>query len=257
MDKKSMKVSKTPQVLPVKAESGNKSKSHHDFLPHVGVGTPGAGSLLCMLSPRNTGKSTIISNLFLNPNFYGEEFFDEVYIISPTINIDRTSRFLAKRFTTFDKYSPEVLEGIIKSQLSFDEEDRPEIAVVLDDCVGILDKAVANLATRSRHYGIKLLVISSQKFRGALDPIIRANTTDLIVGSPFPNQRELQAISEEFGDMFGGPKKFLEMYHQATPSKYDFFTAKLTNPPRAFQRFDRELQFTQIENEELKNAINI
>lgn len=42
MDKKSMKVSKTPQVLPVKAESGNKSKSHHDFLPHVGVGTPGS-----------------------------------------------------------------------------------------------------------------------------------------------------------------------------------------------------------------------
>ena len=232
---------KNPKVLPIKDDEGMVAKPHHEYLPDVGVGVPGRGSLLVMLSPRNTGKSTIISNLFLNPNFYGEDFFDECYIISPTINVDRTSRHLAKRFTTFDTYSPEVIQGIIRSQLAFSDEDRPEIAMVLDDCVGMMDKEVANLCTRSRHYGIKLLVISSQKFRGALDPIIRANATDLIVGSPFPNQREITAISEEFGDMFGGPDKWLELYKKATPKKYDFGYMKLTNPPRFFKKFEEEL----------------
>lgn len=233
---------RNPKVLPIKDEEGSDPKAHHEYLPEVGVGVKGAGSLLCMLSPRNTGKSTIISNLFLNPNFYGEEFFDEVYIISPTINVDRTSRHLAKRFTTFDNYSPEVIQGIVRSQLAFDEDDRPEIALVLDDCVGLMDKEIANLCTRSRHYNIKLLVISSQKFRGALDPIIRANITDLIVGSPFPNQREISAISEEFGDMFGGPDNWIELYRKATPKKYDFASMKLTNPPRFFKKFEEELQ---------------
>ena len=241
---------KRPKILPIKEEEGINPKAHHEYLPDVGVGVPGKGSLLCMLSPRNTGKSTIISNLFLNPNFYGEDFYDEVYIISPTINVDRTSRHLAKRFTTFDNYSPEVIQGIIRSQLSFDEEERPEIALVLDDCVGLMDKEIANLCTRSRHYNIKLLVISSQKFRGALDPIIRANITDLIVGSPFPNQREISAISEEFGDMFGGPENWIDLYKKATPKKYDFAYMKLSNPPRFFKKFEEEFP-VKSNNEEI------
>ncbi len=242
---------KNPTVLPIKDDEGMVAKPHHEYLPDVGVGVPGRGSLLVMLSPRNTGKSTIISNLFLNPNFYGEDFFDECYIISPTINVDRTSRHLAKRFTTFDNYSPEVIQGIIRSQLAFSDEDRPEIAMVLDDCVGMMDKEVANLCTRSRHYGIKLLVISSQKFRGALDPIIRANATDLIVGSPFPNQREITAISEEYGDMYNGPDNWLELYKKATPKKYDFAYMKLTNPPRFFRKFEEELPVKSTASEDL------
>jgi len=241
---------KRPKILPIKEEENINPKPHHEYLPDVGVGVPGKGSLLCMLSPRNTGKSTIISNLFLNPNFYGEDFYDEVYIISPTINVDRTSRHLAKRFTTFDNYSPEVVQGIVRSQLAFDEDDRPEIALVLDDCVGLLDKEIANLCTRSRHYNIKLLVISSQKFRGALDPIIRANITDLIVGSPFPNQREISAISEEFGDMFGGPENWIDLYKKATPKKYDFAYMKLSNPPRFFKKFEEEFP-VKLNNEEI------
>ena len=241
---------RNPKILPIKEEENINPKAHHEYLPDVGVGVPGKGSLLCMLSPRNTGKSTIISNLFLNPNFYGEDFYDEVYIISPTINVDRTSRHLAKRFTTFDNYAPEVIQGIIRSQLSFDEEERPEIALVLDDCVGLMDKEIANLCTRSRHYNIKLLVISSQKFRGALDPIIRANITDLIVGSPFPNQREISAISEEFGDMFGGPENWIDLYKKATPKKYDFAYMKLSNPPRFFKKFEEEFP-VKSNNEEI------
>ena len=123
--------------------------------------------------------------------------------------------------------------------MSFEDEDRPEIAVVLDDCVGLLDKHVANLVTRSRHYNIKLLIISVQKFRGAVDPIIRSNATDVIVGSPFPNQRELSAIAEEYGDLFSGPKNWLNLYKRATPNKYDFAYMKMSNPPLMYKNFEK------------------
>jgi hypothetical protein len=237
---------KAPKILPIKDDDGSKSKYHHPNLPEVGVGAKGKGACLLLLSPRQTGKSTIASNLFLNPHFFGdkpngEKFFDEIYVISPTINLDRSSRFLKKRCICFDTYHPDIIKGILENQLSFNEDERPEIALFLDDCVGLMDQEVSNLATRSRHYNIKLLAVSSQKFRGALNPILRANITDLIVGSPFPNTRDLSAVAEEFGDQFGGANKWLELYKQATPNKYDFGYMKLSNPPKFFKNFEEQL----------------
>ena len=230
-----------PKVLPIKEEHDDKPKYHHPFLPDVGVGSKGRGSCLLLLSPRQSGKSTIASNLFLNDKFYGPGFFDEVYIISPTINLDRSSRFLKKKFVCFDQYHPDIIKGILETQMEFSDEERPEIAIFLDDCVGIMDKEIANLATRSRHYNIKLLAVSSQKFRGALDPVLRANVTDIIVGSPFPNMRDLTAVSEEYGDQYSGPDNWMKLYKEATPNKYDFAYMKLSNPPRMFHNFEKEL----------------
>ena len=189
-----------PKILAIKDDDNQKAKYHHPHLPDVGVGVKGKGSCLLLLSPRQTGKSTVASNLFLNPAFFGEKangekFFDEIYVISPTINLDRSSRFLKKRCVCFDTYHPD----------------------------------------------IKLLAVSSQKFRGALNPILRANITDLIVGSPFPNTRDLSAVAEEFGDQFGGMDKWLELYKKATPKKYDFAYMKLTNPPQMFHNFEEQI----------------
>jgi len=55
-----------------------------------------------------------------------------------------------------------------------------------------------------------------------VSPIIRANATDVIVGSPFPNQKELHRIAEEYGDLFGGPDNWMKLYRKATRNKYDF-----------------------------------
>jgi len=229
-----------PKIIPIKPENNGTAKKHHPHLPDVGVGVKGAGECLLMISPRQTGKSTIISSLFLNDNFYGQDFFPGgVVVISPTINMDSTSRFMKKRFTCYDTYSPSIIQGITERQMAFDDEQRPDIAVVLDDCVGLLDRHVANLVTRSRHYNIKLLIISVQKFRGAVDPIIRANATDVIVGSPFPNMKELTAIAEEYGDLFNSPKNWLKLYRETTPKKYDFCYMKLQNPPLMYKNFEK------------------
>lgn len=231
-----------PTIMPVVEPDNATAKPHYPFLPKVDVGVAGGGSLLLMISPVKTGKSTIISNLFLNEDFYGQEFFDDVKIISNTIKSDVTSRFLNKAFEVYDFYSDEIIEGIVENQKSFEKKDQPQIAVVLDDCLGSIkrESKINHLASRYRHFNIKMLIISSQKFTGSVSPIIRANATDVIIGSPFPNQKELERIAEEYGDLFNGPKNWLKLYRKATPNKYDFCYMDLqSNPPLMYSCFNK------------------
>ena len=97
---------------------------------------------------------------------------------------------------------------------------------------------VNTLSARFRHYNIKLLLFSTQVFR-YVSNVVRQNTTNLIVGSPFPNRKELNKIAEEFGDVFGGPNQFLKIYALCTPERYDFMHCDLqANPPLAYHCFD-------------------
>ena len=186
--------------------------------------------------------STIINNMLLNEQFYGQYFFDDVQIISNTIANDVTSRFLNKAFNTHDHYSDQIVDNIVNRQKKEKKEDQLEIALILDDCLGSIkrESKINHLASRYRHFNIKLLVISSQKFKGSVSPIIRANATDVIVGSPFPNQKELEAVAEEYGDLFQGQENWLRLYHMATPNKYDFCYMDLqSNPPLLYSNFEK------------------
>jgi hypothetical protein len=228
-----------PKVLPVKDPPQEVMKPLHPNLPQP-------PALLLMISPIRTGKSTIISNLLLNSNFYGQDYFDDTIVISPTIYNDKTSRFLKKSCSCYDEYSDELLDEILDEQRSYDDLSmRPDIALILDDVIGIFkgskgrEPKINSLASRFRHYGIKLLLMSSQNYR-KVSPVIRSNATHMIIGSPFPNNRELSKIAEEMGDQFGGADNFLKIYHQATPKKYDFLYLNLTeNPPQAWHNFEK------------------
>ena len=81
----------------------------------------------------SVSNSTIISNLLLSDLCYGQDFFDDVQIISNTIKNDVTSRFLNKAFNVYDYYSDSIIEGIIDRQKSFEKKDQPEMALILDD----------------------------------------------------------------------------------------------------------------------------
>jgi hypothetical protein len=215
-----------PKIKRVK-DPDEKYKPKKQIHPHLpNVQGYGGGSLLLMISPVKTGKSTIISNMLLSDEMYGQDYFDDVYILSNTIANDLTSRYLKDAFDVQDHYSDEFIDNIIERQKSFDKKDQPEI--------------VNHLASRFRHYNIRLLLFSTQKFKGAVSPIIRGNATDVIVGSPFPNQRELLAIAESYADSFGGIENFLKIYKLSTPNRYDFLYLDLQeNPPLAYHNFEK------------------
>jgi hypothetical protein len=231
----------TPKILTVKDPEFDYKprKEIHPHLPQIyGFGQ---GALVLMISPVKTGKSTIINNLLLNGKFYGQDAFDSVKIISNTIANDLTSRYLKEAFDVSDYYSDSLIDGIIKSQKQFDKSDQPEIALILDDCLGSIKREakVNHLASRYRHYNIKLLLMSSQKFTGSVSPVIRANATNLIIGSPFPNTKELERIFEEYGDVVGGSENMKKIYKLATPNRFDFLHLSLQdNPPKCYRNFE-------------------
>jgi hypothetical protein len=223
-----------PQVLKVIDPPKEKIKPLHPHLPQP-------PALLLMISPIRTGKSTIINNILLNNEFFGQDYFDEVMCISPTIYNDKTSRFLKKAFDCYDEYDDSIIDGLIAKQEGYDDPaDRPDVAIILDDIIGVIrrEARINHLASRFRHYNIKLLLMSSQNYR-KVSPVIRSNCTNMIIGSPFPNMKELGKIAEEIGDQFSGPENFLKIYYTATPEKYDFLYLDLqSNPPLAYRNFD-------------------
>jgi hypothetical protein len=85
--------------------------------------------------------------------------------------------------------------------------------------------------------------MSSQNYR-AVPPVVRSNATNMIIGSPFPNNKELGKIAEEVGDQFGGADNFLAIYRKATPEKYDFLYLDLqSNPPIAYKNFEEVIAY--------------
>ena len=231
-----------PKVLPV-IDPDIMPSIHPPLHPNLPqMDGPGGGALLLLVSPVRTGKSTLISNLLLNDQFYdAQERFDSTTIISNTIANDVTSRFLRDAFDTHDQYSDSVIDGIVERQKSYDKAEQPEIGLVLDDCLGSIrrEARINHLCSRFRHYNIKLLIISSQNFR-ACSPIIRQNATNVVVGSPFPNQKELGKMAEEYGDCFGGAENWLKIYRMSTPNRYDFLHMDFqSNPPKAYHNMEK------------------
>lgn len=238
-----MENSNPPQIIPVRdPEALPDTKGLPPVHPHLPqISGHGGGACLLMISPVKTGKSTIVSNLLLNKDFYdGQERFDSVHVISNTIANDVTSRFLKKAFDVYDMYNDSIVDGIVERQKSFEKEDQPEIAVVIDDCLGSIKREakINHLCSRFRHFNIKLLIISSQNFRSC-SPVIRQNATNVIIGSPFPNRKELFKVAEEYGSVFGGPDQWINLYKYATPDRYNFIHMDLqSNPPKMYKNFD-------------------
>ena len=192
--------------------------------------------------------------MLLNTEFYdAQERFDSTHVISNTIANDVTSRFLKDAFDTHDHYNDSIIDGLVEKQKSYEKEEQPEIAVVIDDCLGSIKREgrVNHLASRFRHFNIKLLIISSQNFR-SVSPIIRQNATNVIIGSPFPNRKELLKVAEEYGDLFGGPERFIQLYKSATPDRYNFIHLDLQeNPPVMYKNFDKAIAIGERPMEDL------
>ena len=205
-----------------------------DIHPHL----PAPPSLLLIVGSVKQGKSNLLVNLLCNPDMYKDKF-DIVKIISNTLNADPKGKLMNKYFDCEDHYNDEMITSIIESQKAYEDFERPNVAVILDD---ILTKdfgknnAVSFLATRFRHYGIGMLLFTTQSFR-AVSGLIRNNANSIIIMKQ-QNNKELEKINEEYGDMFSGI--FMELYKKAIEdAPYSFLYLDLSqNPARAYIRFE-------------------
>ena len=71
--------------------------------------------------------------------------------------------------------------------------------------------------------------------------MIRNNATDVIIARQ-QNQKELEKIGEEYGDLVGGPDNFITLYNQVHTEPYQIMYLKLSeNPAHVYKNFSERI----------------
>lgn len=229
------------KVLPLREIKDNKKKTKKEIHPNL----PQIPFLLSIVGATGTGKSVAISNMLLNKFMYGgaNHAFDRVYIFSPSIYLDKSSKHLLDAFTCFSEYRDDILDGILHRQQEHDPDEMPNICIILDDSIGTDAMArsskISFFLSRYRHWNCSV-IMSVQHFRSIVS-LGRANSTDAIIFK-IPNAKELEKINEEWGAMY--ENQFLDLYKRATAERYGFLYLKLREiPPAAFKNFTEQLTY--------------
>ena len=229
-------------VLPVKTDkSGMDLKIPvHPNLPNIKD-----GAVVLLVARRGEGKSTLISNLMLNPRMLHKENFDYVFIISNTINQDRTTAHLKKEYeaTAYDRYDDAIINDIIKFQKTFSNEDRPRTAILLDDVLGSVPKnSIINfLCSRSRHILQGGLLLMASQTMKSISPVARVNATQIILMRT-DNEKELEKFYEEWGSCYGSKDHFYQAFKYATQERYCFCYMNLDmGRPKMFKNFTEDI----------------
>ena len=224
---------------------------YHEHLPSI---KRNSGSLILIVGTTNSGKTTLINNLLLNRNFWGRKpnkpqgAFESVMIISPSLYLDDSCRFLVENFDCYTEYKPEIIEQMKERQLSLPKDKRPKQMIVIDDSVGLIERnsSINYLGTRYRHFNANM-IMSVQSFKGC-SCIMRTNANCVILMNGIMNSKEIEKIDEEYGDIFKGT--LIYCYKKYAPKKYDFIYMKVReNPPKMYQGFHTEINWKQHRRE--------
>lgn len=194
------------------------------------------GGCVLHVAPPKSGKSVLITNLILNPNFDLINKLDIVHIYSPTITAgDQSTRHLYEQMpgTIYKDYSDKHLQSILNQQLSFPKSQRPKIAIFFDDFITFpnltKNSLVFKLATNYRHFNVKLIYLASQYYK-AVPVSVRSCINYAIIGRN-SNKKELDKMNEELGSVYDN--QFLRLHKQATNDPYSFLYLRLYDNPSA------------------------
>tara|TARA_R110002012_G_scaffold7323_3_gene34536 strand:- start:131 stop:841 length:711 start_codon:yes stop_codon:yes gene_type:complete len=221
-----------PRILKVKDDSDKFHKSMPTFdIPF---------KLLINGKSQLSGKTTIVLNLLLNPQFgYANKFDGEdIYIISDN-KLDNKLKMLAEYKeipdTNIMGYDESVLDMLYDTleEAFMEEKEEGNIknrVIIFDDVgysgnlknknFGIISKLVAN----GRHLNLSQ-IYTSQRFT-MLSTTVRSNITGAILfNTP---AKELELIAEDF-NYLDNKKDFIEMFRRETKEPRSFLVVNFTN----------------------------
>jgi len=222
-----------PKILKVKDESDKFHKAMPTFdIPF---------KLLINGKSQLSGKTTIVLNLLLNPQFgYADKFDGEdIYIISDN-KLDNKLKMLAEYKeipdTNIMDYDESVLDMLYDTleEAFLDEKEDGNIknrVIIFDDVgysgnlknknFGIISKLVAN----GRHLNLSQ-IYTSQRF-SMISTTVRSNLTGAILFNT--SAKELELIADDF-NYLSSKKDFVTMFRKETAKPRGFLVINFTNP---------------------------
>ena len=166
---------------------------------------------MLFIAPKGSGKTTTIHNLLV----YYKNYFDEVFIFSPTIDIDfKWNKLIDKlkipRENCLHRFGERKVNGIMESIKGYNKnkknKDKLKVLFIFDDCAEIMRTHgkkrhyLNKLAFNHRHYNISHIIVS-QSFK-KLEPGIRSNATGIVLYNT-DNLAERAKIVEELAGNIG------------------------------------------------------
>ena len=187
-------------------------------------------SLILIVGRVKAGKSVLLNNLVLRPEFYGKDYQVKIFI-SPSAYNDAINKHIVDNFDyVFTEYSDDLIDELIELIENDDTDDR--YLIVFDDIIGTTagsrrgkaDK-ITTLSTMFRHIGNakmegKLsLIITTQYFKH-ITPILRNQCSGIYICGEF-SKKEINKIAEAYSFFGGSDEAFIELYNQAREGAHD------------------------------------
>ena len=223
-----------PTIEPLKQPGFEYPQSQTNILPKLPVRA-------LVLAPGSGGKTTMITRLLVDKQFYGGKF-SRIYWFSPSATVDDGLDPLREYVnklqdqeedpTFHDDFDPTFIRKLLDRQKKITEhlkrrgsKKRFNIAIVVDDHAdnpaamhragGILE----TLYVRARHFGVSTIV-SSQKLK-LMSPTVRVNLTALFIFRLRNHSDLLDGVIREYSALVDA-KALLAMYRAAVERPFGF-----------------------------------
>jgi hypothetical protein len=224
-------------------DMGGKRESHplkHSFLPSLPM-------RMLIVAPYNSGKSNLLKNMLLRPEFGYRDYFTDpktnalnYFVFSRTLGADHTLDSLVDQLPKFHAYR-EWDDTIIRDIMEYSRSKTDRgVLLILDDMItdaNAFNKRSGNLlnelAFMGRHHKVSF-IITAQSYTSIQRPI-RINTSAIIAFN-LKNKREEEAFLNEQNIW----ENIRDLYMIATSPKYGFlYLNKETG--NAYSNFERLL----------------
>jgi hypothetical protein len=184
-----------------------KKKNEKEYTPpetHPDI--PQLHFTMCVVGPRNRGKSLLIRNLITRNDLLKKTFKAPNYIIIISPNIDVNGDFddvEGKNVFKYESYEPELIKFLIQRQSEIiktkGRKKAAEIIIILDDVLdsGALDyhSQIEKIFSRGRHVNINCILVSQHLNR--ISRTMRLNNDYFVMFSP-NNETELDDFLEQY-----------------------------------------------------------
>lgn len=213
------------QVLPVMKDP-NKPKYRET---HENLLSP--PFRLAVIGSSKSGKSNYVVNL-LRPSYYGagkgvKSCFDKIYIFSPNLGMDETTRCFKKLCQEQDikqDYNDSYIKNIIDYQKAH-EGNEDKVLIIADDLIALGAQPQAKIFTSAsylRHLNCSIIYIS-QTYKGhySLPPVVRNNLCGCVMFK-CPSAQQIKSFCEDMAGTFGSKKNVENMLEYATREPYQF-----------------------------------
>lgn len=201
---------------------------------------------LLLIAKKGSGKTTTIHNLLV----WYKELFDNIYIWSPTVKIDKKWELIIKKLKIPDE---NIFDKLIESRVvrligqikevnaKLTQKKKIRSLLIFDDCVQELPKSkkvsfLNTLSFNHRHYSISYMVVS-QSFK-SLDSCVRSNASGIVLYNSDNSAERLKIVEELAGNL--SKKQFYKIWFEAVKVKFGFLFINYGDR-KIYKNFEKEI----------------